>query len=176
MSAGNKLRINKNAGIPRRFFIPRIQSGFTMIELIAVMVIMAILASSTIGSYSGFNTSLRLFEEVRDMSRKIQYARDYCIARNQSFILKVDDNATPSTYSLFYNNTGTALVLPDENSNSFTLPGYADITSKENIDDDDGLEFDALGEPQVTANASIVFESGIHTIVVVTPTGYTYLE
>ena len=176
MSAGKELRTNKNAGASRRFFMPRIQSGFTMIELIAVMVIMAILASSTIGSYSGFNTSLRLFEEVRDMSRKIQYARDYCIARNQSFILKVDHNATPSTYSLFYNNTSTALVLPDESSNSFTLPGYADITSKENIHDDNGLVFDALGEPQVTANASIVFESGIHTIVVVTPTGYTYLE
>ena len=167
---------NKNAGASRRFFMPRIQSGFTMIELIAVMVIMVILASSTIGSYSGFNRSLRLFEEVRDMSRKIQYARDYCIARNQSFILKVDHNATPSTYSLFYNNTATALVLPDESSNSFTLPGYADITSKVRIDDDDGLVFDALGEPQVTANASIVFESGTHTIVIVTPTGYTYLE
>ena len=176
MSTAQNLIDNKNAGSSRRFLLPRIQSGFTMIELIAVMVIMAILASSTIGSYSGFNTSLRLFEEVRDMSRKIQYARDYCIARNQSFILKVDDNATPSTYSLFYNNTATALVLPDESSNSFTLPGYADITSKVRIDDDDGLVFDALGEPQVTANASIVFESGTHTIVVVTPTGYTYLE
>ena len=165
---------DENAGVSRRFFMPRIQSGFTMIELIAVMVIMAILASSTIGSYSGFNTSLRLFEEVRDMSRKIQYARDYCIARNQSFILKVDDNATPSTYSLFYNNTSTALVLPDESSNSFTLPGYADITSTNIVAG--GLKFDALGEPQVTANASIVFESGTHTIVVVTPTGYTYLE
>ena len=176
MSTVQDSTTNENAGMPRRFFMPRIQSGFTMIELIAVMVIMAILASSTIGSYSGFNTSLRLFEEVRDMSRKIQYARDYCIARNQSFILKVDHNATPSTYSLFYNNTATALVLPNESSNSFTLPGYADITSKENIHDDNGLEFDMLGEPQVTANASIVFESGTHTIVVVTPTGYTYLE
>ena len=176
MSTAQNLIDNKNAGMTRRFLFPRIQCGFTMIELIAVMVIMAILASSTIGSYSGFNTSLRLFEEVRDMSRKIQYARDYCIARNESFWLKVDDSAIPSTYSLFHNNSSTALVLPNESSNTFTLPGYADITSKENIDDDDGLEFDALGEPQVTANASIVFESGIHTIVVVTPTGYTYLE
>jgi len=174
VSAGNKLRINKNAGIIRRFFIPRSQSGFTMIELIAVMVIMAILASSTIGSYSGFNTSLRLFEEVRDMSRKIQYARDYCLVRNQSFFLKVDAAATPSTYSLFYNNNSTALVLPDEDSNTFELPGYADITST-NVAEA-GLEFDMLGEPQITENANIVFESGEHTIVIVTPTGYTYLD
>ena len=174
MSTVQDSTTNQNAGASRRFFMPRIQSGFTMIELIAVMVILTILASSTIGSYSGFNRSLRLFEEVRDMSRKIQYARDYCIARNQSFILKVDHNATPSTYSLFYNNNSTALVLPDENSNTFELPGYADITSTNIVAG--GLEFDALGEPQVTANASIVFESGTHTIVVVTPTGYTYLE
>ena len=111
----------KNADLGRRFFMHKRQQGFTMIELIAVMVIMVILASSTIGSYSGFNRSLRLFEEVRDMSRKIQYARDYCIARNESFWLKVDDSATPSTYSL-------------------------------------------------------LVESGTHTIVIVTPTGYTYLE
>ena len=152
----------------------RSQKGFTMIELIAVMVIMTILASSTIGSYSNFNKSLRLFEEVRDMSRKIQYARDYCIVRNQSFFLKVDDAATPSTYSLFYNNNSTALVLPGESSNIFELPGYVDITSTNIVAA--GLEFDMLGEPQVTTNASIVFESGTHTIVVVTPTGYTYLE
>ena len=174
MSTVQDSTTNENAGAYRRFFMPRIQSGFTMIELIAVMVIMAILASSTIGSYSGFNTSLRLFEEVRDMSRKIQYARDYCIARNESFWLKVDDSATPSTYSLFHNNSSTALVLPNESSNTFTLPVYADITSTNIVAG--GLEFDALGETQVTANASIVFESGTRTIVVVTPTGYTYLE
>jgi len=165
---------SKSAGTYRRFFIIRSQAGFTMIELIAVMVILTILASSTISSYSGFNTSLRLFEEVRGMSRKIQYARDYCIARNESFYLKVDAAATPSTYSLFHNNNSTALVLPDENSNTFELPGYADITSTNIVTN--GLEFDMLGEPQVTTNASIVFESGTHTIVVVTPTGYTYLE
>ena len=174
MSTVQDSTTNENAGASRRFFMPRIQSGFTMIELIAVMVIMVILASSTIGSYSGFNRSLRLFEEVRDMSRKIQYARDYCIARNESFWLKVDDSAIPSTYSLFHNNISTALVLPGESSNIFTLPGYADITSTNIVAG--GLKFDALGEPQVTANASIVFESGTHTIVVVTPTGYTYLE
>ena len=150
------------------------QKGFTMIELIAVMVIMTILATTTIGSYSGYNQSLRLFEEVRAMSRKIQYGRDYCLVRNQSFFLKVDAAATPSTYSLFYNNNFTALVLPNESSNTFELPGYADITST-NVAEA-GLEFDILGEPQITENANIVFESGEHTIVVVTPTGYTYLD
>ena len=87
----------------------------------------------------------------------------------------MDAAATPSAYSLFHNNNSTALVLPDESSNTFELPGYADITST-NIDAA-GLEFDTFGEPQVTVDSSnIVFESGLHMIVIVTPTGYTYLK
>ena len=76
----------KNAGTNRRFFILLSSPGFTMIELIATMVIMAILASSTITNYSKFNMGLRIFEEVKDMSRKIIYARDYCTARKEIFL------------------------------------------------------------------------------------------
>ncbi|SVB66203.1 uncharacterized protein METZ01_LOCUS219057, partial [marine metagenome] len=71
----------KNAGFNRRFLFLKSSSGFTLIELIATMVIMAILASATISNYSEFNRGLRIFEEVKDMSRKIIYARDYCTAR-----------------------------------------------------------------------------------------------
>ena len=78
-----------NAGVYRRFFIPKRSPGFTMIELIATMVIMAILATSTITNYSEFNKGLRIFEEVKDMARKITYARDYCTARKEKFYLKV---------------------------------------------------------------------------------------
>ena len=94
--------IIKNAGVNRRFFIPRSQSGFTMIELIATMVIMGILATSLISNYSEFNTGLRIYEEVKGMSRKITYARDYCSARNEKFYLKVDTDT--DQYSIYYQN------------------------------------------------------------------------
>tara|TARA_B100000959_G_scaffold265334_1_gene306740 strand:- start:283 stop:786 length:504 start_codon:yes stop_codon:yes gene_type:complete len=164
--------IIKNAGENRRFFIPRSQFGFTMIELIATMVIMGILATSLISNYSEFNTGLRIYEEAKDMSRKITYARDYCSARNEKFYLKVD--ADTDKYSLYYQNNTTALLLPDEGSNEYTLPGYVDITAT-NIAVA-GLEFDALmGEPQsITENATITIDD--FTITIENPTGYIHVQ
>ena len=170
----NKYIQLKNAGINRRFLIPKSASGFTLIELIATMVIMAILASATISNYSEFNRGLRIFEEVKDMSRKIIYARDYCTARKEKFYLKVDKDA--DQYSLFRQNNSTALLLPNEGSHQYTLPSYIDISAKTKIDDDDGLEFDAImGEPQgIDANATITIDD--FTITIENPTGYIYVQ
>ena len=162
----------KNAGTNRRFFILMSSPGFTMIELIATMVIMAILASSTITNYSKFNMGLRIFEEVKDMSRKIIYARDYCTARKEIFYLKIDTDE--DQYSLFRQNSSTPLTLPDESSHQFDLPSYVDISAT-NVDPG-GLEFDAvMGEPQsITANATITI--GDFTITIENPTGYIHIQ
>ena len=162
----------KNAGTNRRFFILMSSPGFTMIELIATMVIMAILASSTITNYSKFNMGLRIFEEVKDMSRKIIYARDYCTARKEIFYLKVDTDA--DQYSLFYQDNSTALLLPDEGSNEYTVPSFVDISAT-NIAVG-GLEFDAImGEPQsIAANATITIDD--FTITIENPTGYIHVQ
>ena len=162
----------KNAGTNRRFLFLKSSSGFTLIELIATMVIMAILASSTITNYSKFNMGLRIFEEVKDMSRKIIYARDYCTVRKEIFYLKVDKDA--DQYSLFRQNSSTALVLPDESSHQFDLPSFVDISATSIVAG--GLAFDAvMGEPQgITANATIAI--GDFTITIENPTGYIHVQ
>ena len=165
---------SKNASENWRFFVLREYPGFTMIELIATLVIMSILAISTIANFSEFNMGLRIFEETKDMARKITYARDYCTARKEKFYLKVDTDA--DQYSLFRQNSTTALLLPNESSHQFDLPNYVDISAFNVIPDAAELEFDAImGEPQsITANATITI--GDFTITIENPTGYIHVQ
>ena len=142
-----------------------------MIELIAIMVIVSILASSAITSYSSYNKWQDVNEAVLDMVNTLRRARDYCMAANEEFHLTVTLGETDS-YTLKYKNTPEALTLPGESSNVFTMPSYVDFTASTGLDED--LAFNILGEP--TEGATITINTDERTINIVSPTGYIYAE
>ena len=146
----------------------RFSQGFTLIELIATMVIASILASSLITGYRTYNEWLKVNEEILNMVNTLRQARDYCIEANENFYLSVDTGA--DTYTLEYKTDDNALNLPGKNNNVFTMPSFVDFTSSTGLVTD--LEFNILGEPSATK--TITINTGERTIEIVYPTGNIY--
>ena len=141
--------------------------GFTLIELIATMVIASILASSLITGYRTYNEWLKVNEEILNMVNTLRQARDYCIEANENFYLTVDTGA--DTYTLKYKEAKDALNLPGQNDNVFTMPNFVDFTASTVGTD---LKFNILGEPSATK--TITINTDERTIEIVSPTGYIY--
>ena len=150
--------------------MPRFSKGFTLVELIAIMVITSILASSVITSYSSYNKWQNINEQVLDIVNTLRQARDYCMAANEEFYLTVTTGATDS-YTLKYKAAKDDLNLPGKSGNVFTMPSYVDFTASDVGTD---LKFNILGEP--TATRTITINTDERTIKIVSPTGYIYAE
>ena len=151
--------------------MPRLSKGFTMVELIAIMVIASILATSVIGSYNNYNHWQDINEQTLDMLNTLRRARDYSMAANEKFYLSVDID--DDTYTLKYKDAKEALNLPGETSNVFTMPIYVDFTASDVGTD---LEFNILGEPTETETKTITINTDERTITIVSPTGYIYVQ
>ena len=141
--------------------------GFTLIELIATMVIASILASSLMTGYRTYNEWLKVNEEILNMVNTLRQARDYCIEANENFYLSVDTDA--DTYTLKYKDAKDALNLPGQNDNVFTMPIFVDFTASDVGTD---LEFNILGEPSATK--TITINTDERTVEIVYPTGNIY--
>ena len=144
-----------------------------MIELIAIMVIAGILGTSVVSTYSNYNKWLNINEELQAMARRLQNARDYCMAKDEPFHFSI--NTGNESYILQYKSSPSALILPGETANTFTMPSYIDFTSVTGFSSG-SLEFNILGEPTTNTNAVININDGDRTITIVAPTGYIYAQ
>ena len=148
----------------------RFSQAFTLIELIATMVIASILASSLITGYRTYNEWLKVNEEILNMVNTLRQARDYCMEANENFYLSVDTDA--DTYTLEYKTDDNALNLPGKNSNVFTMPSFVDFTASTGLNEE--LVFNILGEP--AEDATITINTNERIIRIVSPTGYIYAD
>tara|TARA_B100000945_G_scaffold316725_1_gene318176 strand:+ start:1366 stop:1821 length:456 start_codon:yes stop_codon:yes gene_type:complete len=147
--------------------IKKLSKGFTLIELLATMVIASILASSLITGYRNYNEWLKVNEQILQMVNNLRWARDYCMEANENLYLSIDTDA--NSYTLKYKAAKDPLIIPEEDSNVFTMPSFVDFTASDVGTD---LEFNILGEPSATK--TITINTNERTITIVTPTGYIY--
>ncbi len=133
------------------------QTGFTMIEVIAVLIIMGIISAVAISRIGSVQSDLPVQADI--VKSHLRFANLKALQ---------DDTATwgisfgSSSYALLCNNAPTTIQLPGENSGTHTFPTGVTISSTSA-----NVNFDSWGSPG-TANVSITLsQSGVTTAIVI---------
>jgi type IV fimbrial biogenesis protein FimT len=84
--------------------------GFTIIELITIMAVLAILLTVGIPAYMNWMPDINLRSAVRDIKSDIELAKSTAIRQNTNCALVFDTTTTPDSYTVFLDNVTTNLV------------------------------------------------------------------
>lgn len=91
------------------------QKGFTIIEIVIVMVVITILAAVSIPVYIGMKPVIRLSGATRQMMEDLMWARMQAINQNNEF-------------RIIYDNNHQYCILDDDNNNGVINAGESLIT------------------------------------------------
>ena len=154
------------------------ESGFSLIELLVVIVIFAILAAIAIPAFSNWLPSYRLRQAARDVYSNLQRAKVNAIKSNTEWRVYFDDAATPGRYFLLSGpgangnwDTPPALGGDDDVEMTFNLSVYQDVDFG-NGSAAAGIDGWVFGSPISYANPVTGFTSRG----TVNLTGYVYLS
>jgi prepilin-type N-terminal cleavage/methylation domain-containing protein len=106
--------------------------GFTLLELILVMVIISTVLAMAAPSLRGFFSSRKIHDAAANMLSLIRYARSQAVSEGLTYRLNFDTEA--GVYWLTSNREGTFSVLGNEFGRKFLLPDDTAITLEEEDD------------------------------------------
>ncbi|MEN6422815.1 MAG: type II secretion system protein [Smithella sp.] len=129
------------------------QGGFTMIEIISVLVIIAIVTAVVITRMAS-TKDYDLAAQTEVVKTHLRLAQSRAMNSSQIWGINISGN---TVYSLFNNgNTANVVRLPSQNADNVTLPAGMTITT--------GIvSFDAWGKPYTDA-AGTAAQSGERTL------------
>jgi prepilin-type N-terminal cleavage/methylation domain-containing protein len=99
------------------------QKGLTLIELMIVIVILAIMASTLYPDYRSYMRQRRLNGAALAVTLDLMQARTQAISMNRNVSVTYPSSPTPPSGQYTYDATGTALI-----KNIQTDLGYTDVT------------------------------------------------
>ena len=149
----------------------KIQNGFTLVELLLVVIIIGILSAISIANFGRTINALSTKERVEKIVTHIQFGRDHAIARESRCWLEI--NATDGWYSLHHGKSIPAKVPVPLSGNrgdlsNVSLPDQLQFTSSSVT-----VIFDSLGTPE--SEEMIQLSSG-HIITIEHPSGYIHAD
>ena len=121
-----------------------IKKGFTLVELIIVVAILAILAAFAVPNYFNFLKTVTITEQTEKVAAELRYIRDYASARSIPCVLTITaPNGTTGSYRFNEDNSGGEdIVLPSEPTVEIPFPDNVIVTA--NPDD---VTFTDTGRP-----------------------------
>ena len=120
------------------------KKGFTLVELIIVVAILAILAAFAVPNYFNFLKTVTITEQTEKVAAELRYIRDYAAARSIPCVLTITaPNGTTGSYRFNKDNSGGEdIVLPSEPTVEIPFPDNVIVTA--NLDD---VTFTDTGRP-----------------------------
>ncbi|GHT82705.1 hypothetical protein AGMMS49960_17470 [Betaproteobacteria bacterium] len=99
---------------PRRLPPPEAASGFTLVELLIVVTIIAILAAITAPSFEGMARKMALNGAASELAAGLQFARSEALRQGRPLIFKLDTERNWKVFRKPEGNAGTSYEPPDD--------------------------------------------------------------
>ena len=130
-----------------------VTSGYTIIELISVILIIGILTSIVVVDQVSYYNKLSFTTEVEKFIGDMEYARDYSISRSKQCVITTRDGNPPNyDFSLKTADGLEDIVLPSESNHSINLPNGASLDPAVNE-----IMLDTRGTPAI--DETIIYTS-----------------
>jgi prepilin-type N-terminal cleavage/methylation domain-containing protein len=106
------------------------QNGFTLIEVLVVMFLIALLLTSLNFATGGFSTHDKLERSIEEIERALRFARDEAALRNSVVRLRLIIDKTPNEYVVEF-GPDDGFIIPKSSLEDSSVEGVYDAEEKE---------------------------------------------